>query len=64
MSNISAEIARKLELIESIKAETKALRDAEKAAEKARKDSLRATVKEIRTLMRQYKLTVEDLATA
>ena len=62
--SIRAEIERKLQLIDQLKAEAKSLRDAAKAEAAETASKRKAALKEARKLFRQFKLTAEDLASA
>ena len=64
MSPLRAEIERKLQLIETLRAEAKSLREVAKAEAAEFATRRKAAIKSAKALMRQHKLTTADLATA
>jgi hypothetical protein len=61
---IRSEIERKLSLIDQLKAEAKALREAAKAEAAETAVRRKAAIREARQLMRQFKIEAADLASA
>jgi len=64
MSSTRAEIERKLQLIDQLKAEAKALREAAKAEAAETATKRKAAIREARALIRQFKIEAADLASA
>lgn len=64
MTNLSLEIHRKLQLIDQLRAEAKALREEERAAAELFNTRRKAAIKEMRSIMRQHKLVAADLVSA